>query len=429
MPINTVELRHSRKTALDEAREVLDAAMKENRAVTPEERAKYDAAMDKAKNISQEVELAEIRNELEINAELARKSGRAFGKISRVAMPDHIQKERDGFRFVDQFGNEHRALRHDESVRSLIGDTDRDLNPAKFLRAVVLGDWTGADAEHRAYSKGLSVGGGFLLSDGMSADWVDMTRAKSVVSAAGARTVLIPAGVNDLLLARVTSRPTAYWTAEGGNITVSNGEFGNIKLSAKTLAVYCTISLELMRDAPNAQTIIEDTITTALAEGLDAACLNGAGTEPSIAGLLHDDFVTDYAVGGPFTHDKAMIAIRGLYGNNIEPQAVIWDHRVRSFAERLVDGEGLPLAGPPTWANLPKYMSTQLSSTANRSCYVGDFSNCLLGLRSGIEIEISGVADDVFRKKQIAIRGLLRADFGVARAGDVVKMSGITGTT
>jgi DNA mismatch repair protein MutS2 len=56
----------------------------------------------------------------------------------------------------------------------------------------------------------------------------------------------------------------------------------------------------------------------------------------------------------------------------------------------MKDGEGLPLQPPPEAAALTKYMSTQLSSAdANGTCYVGNLSNCLLGIRSQIEIEES----------------------------------------
>ena len=74
-------------------------------------------------------------------------------------------------------------------------------------------------------------------------------------------------------------------------------------------------------------------------------------------------------------------------------------------------------------------MSTQLASTADRGMYVGDFSNCLFGIRNNVEIEASAVSGTVFQRKMVAIRGLLRADFGIGRANDVVRLTGITSTT
>ena len=98
-----------------------------------------------------------------------------------------------------------------------------------------------------------------------------------VMSAAGIQSV--PMTSEELKLAKVETDPTAYWTAEGADITESEGTFGALKLRARALAVYSEASLELMRDASNAAQLVEQSIAKALAAKLDSTCLNGpAGT-------------------------------------------------------------------------------------------------------------------------------------------------------
>ena len=438
MPIDTREMRGKRASLIQNCRREVDRAVAENRAMTATERSVYDRDFKESEELKAKIEDAERRNDIEREELLLHSSqedllrGRARngnGNGSGAGTVEMRKQDDDPFRYLGDDGREYRALAHNQSARSVLGNRDDNLSWAKVLRGKAIGDWTGAEAEERAYSKGLDVSGGFLLTDGMSADFIDLAKAKSVVSAAGARTVVIPAGVDHLRLARVETRPTAYWTAETASITESTGTFGRILLSPRVLAVYCEISLEEMRDATNSMALIQQTITDAIALGLDAACLNGGtGDFSTVAGLKTSVDVDDYAIGGPFVWDHFITSCGRLWGRDVEAKSVIYNPAMRTYIEKLKDGEARYDNGPQLWRDIPKFTSSQLAAPANNCFYVGDFSNTIIGIRSGIEIEVSGLAGDVFKKKMVAVRGLLRADFAVGRADDVVRLSGITGT-
>jgi len=429
MPTSTIEWRHERHEKLLDARRILDKADEESRALTTEERSKHGALLEEADALSKRINDTEIENGKE-RQELAEQFGHntpGAGRESRRSIKREDTDHR--FTFIDEGGEEVRSIRHDESYRAACGYRPEAFSVGKLIRGLACGIWDGAETEKRAaYSEGTSATGGYLLSPAQSAKVIDLARAKSVVSAAGA--VTVPMTTETLKLAVVESDPTAYWTAENASITESEGTFAAVQLRARALAVYCEASLELMRDSANAGQIIEATITAALAQKLDATFLNGSGADPVPTGLLNATGVATYDVGGAISHDHLLNGCRALWRENVEPAAMIYDPNVRAAIAKLKDGDGEYQPVPPEVAGLTRHMASTVSSTdSNAAMYIGDFSNCLIGLRSDIEIEMSGTAGTAFQTKKIAIRGLLRADFAVARANDVVRMGGITGTT
>jgi HK97 family phage major capsid protein len=256
---------------------------------------------------------------------------------------------------------------------------------------------------------------------------IDLLRAKSIMSAAGAQT--IPLTTEETRIALVETDPVAYWTSEGDLIVESEGTFGSVNMYSKALAVYSEVSLELLRNAANAEQVISDTIIGALTCGLDSACLSGNGVIKPLGLLNATDQVTASAFGGPFTYDGLLTRMGTLWGVNCESNTLLLPPALRTYIAKLKDGEGLPLTVPPEVAKLRQFTSSQITSNdAYPVAYVGDFSNCLIGIRSGIEIEVSGTSGTVFQRKKVAIRGLIFADFNAGPVNRVIKMTGFTGT-
>jgi HK97 family phage major capsid protein len=404
------EAKNRRADNLDKVRAMVDKADSEKRAMTNVEKVEWDRLINEADILGRKIRLTEIND-----AEWRAQAARDFGVFETTGI--HLRGD-DGKTIA--------AARHGESYRAALGLRDSGFSIGKLVFGMVTNDWRGASDERAVYSQGMNASGGVLVPQDVSGTFIDLARAQSVVSQAGAMTV--PMTSESLRVALVESDPTAYWTAENAAITESEGTFGAIELRTRALAVYCTCSLELIRNAANAQSIIENTISKAMALKLDYSCLNGAGAGEEPVGLLYSDRVQTSAVGGGFTYDALLNAMALGWAVNVEPTSWVMGTSLRKVVSKIKDGDGLTMALPPEAASLRKYHSNQLASAdANGTCYVGDFSNCLIGIRSGIEIEVSNVADYVFKRKQVAIRGLMFADFAVARANDIVKMTGIVG--
>ncbi len=406
-PVDTRDLREDRAQLLDDARALLDKSAPSATDVTTARR-----KAEEARKLSLEIDRAEIHND-GLRDEYAAKMGGGIGNGS-------------GPMFRREDGSYVHGARHTESYRTALGLPESSASLGKLIWGAVTSDWKGASEERDMYAQSLNASGGFLLTPSMSAKIIDAARAQSVMSQAGC--VTLPLESEETKVAVVASDPTSYWTPEGQLITESEGTFNSITLRARALACYCECSIELIRNAPNAQQAIENTIIKSLALGLDEAILNGTGEGEKPQGLLYSPNVTESAVGGAFSYDKLIDAMAVAWAANSEPNTLITEESLRKYVAKLKDGEGLPLQLPPEAVGLRKLMSTQLASAdSNGTCYVGNFENCLIGIRSGIEVEASGVSGDTFKKKRIAIRGLLFADFVVGRANDVIKMTGITG--
>jgi len=416
--VRVADLRQAKAELLDEARAILDDCETERRTMTGTERREHDERVADARELNGIIERADIHNDEQRDAaakHLAAKDGN---------LPD------DGrLTFRDQSGNLYRSIKHGESFRTAIGAADDNMRAGRMIYGAATGDWQYADEEKRAYNAAASANGGYTLTTAMSARLIDLARARSVMSRAGATVVPLPDGADYLRLVVVETDPTAAWVSEGSLIPESTGTFGALEFRARTLAVFCKISLQLFRDSANAADIIENTIASAIALKLDESALNGTGAAEEPVGLLHSSNVTDSAAGGVFSYDKFLTAAGLCWAGDVEPTSVIQGAPLRTYISKLKDGEGRYAEGPPEWRAMGKYTSTQIGSTdSNATAYVGSFENAIFALRSGIEIEMSGVADDAFQRGQIFVRGMLRGDFAVGRSGDIVKLSGITGT-
>jgi HK97 family phage major capsid protein len=425
MSTSTVEFRGKRQQYLLDARAILDKAeLDGNRRLTTEERVAHDEAKRQADLLDAKIKKYEAENDAEREME----SRRMNGGLASVRYNKPSAENTLHFRDVTT-GREIRALRHGESYRSALGLPESTVDIFKVTAAKITGDKSKLNAEERGiHSEGANTSGGFMVPEYQSPEIFDMSRARMVTSAAGC--LVVPMQSETLKLATITSDPTAYWVREGETITESEGTFGSLTLRARACAIYSEASLPLMRDAANIEQIIRDMVTKAIASALDSAVLNGNGAGEQPLGMLHASEVQNYAVGGAFSYSNLIEAKRRCWLRNVEPNAMIMNHGLRAYIAGIYDGEGLPIAGRiPEYDNLNKQWTTALSSTANTCCYVGDFSNVLIGIRNQIEIEVSGLAGDVFKNARVAIRGYLRADVGFARSNDICKLSGITGCT
>lgn len=405
-PIDPREMQEQRAQLIDDARALLDGNKPSMRDITSARQ-----KTSEAEKLNLEIAKAELHND-ELRDEYAAKMG---GSSRGGTGPM--------FRNLDT-GAEIRAVRHGESFRTA-GDVESRVDPFRLIAGYLTGNWKGRD-EERSYAQGALTGGGVMLSSGVSSKLINPARAKSIVSRAG--TYFLPMESETMRLVRIESDPTASFVPEGQEISESTGTFGAVELRSRGLCVYSEISIEFLRNAANAEDVIRNMMTKAIGTGLDAAFLNGQGAGEEPVGLLYSDQVTESAVGGAFTYDALINAMGLCWDNNVEADAWLMAPSLRKFVAKMKDGEALPYPAPPEVAALKKYTSSQLTSAdSNGVCYVGTLENTVIGIRSEIEIEMSNVAGDVFKKKMAAIRAMMFVDFAVCRSGDIVKLTGITG--
>jgi HK97 family phage major capsid protein len=420
-------LRSQRSDLLARANRILARATAESRDLTSEEARESDALLDEAAALAYKLGSASMR-------EPQRRAGEAHARLEQGKAIGPESRE-------STIGDEFRALKPDEPftgelrrLGELSERADPPLSIGRYIRAVVSGSWKGAEAERRALAGSNDIKGGYLVPTQLSAQVIDLARARSVCIAAGA--VTVPMLTDSLSMAKLVADPVPQWRGEGSIVASSDPTFGAIRMSAKSLGVIVPVSRELMMDAPNAPAVIDAALTAALGLELDRACLVGIGGPIQPLGIINDNDVQTFNAGAfADWSDLADAVGRLLTQNERGPFAAVMHPRTFSTCDRLVDSTGQPMQKPDsvralrflTTTSLP----TNLGAGANEApVIVGDFGQLAIGVRQNLEIEISRDGQDStgrgFQRNEVLIRATLRADVALLRPTAFCTLGGVT---
>lgn len=313
---------------------------------------------------------------------------------------------------IDFSGSEYRGLR--------VGD---------YLRAMVRG--ASNDVERRALAEGADSAGGYTVPEVLSAQLIDLMRAKNVAIKAGARTIPLTSDTHHI--AKVATDPVPAWRAENASINESDPTFTRVSFAPKSLAVLVKVSREIIEDSLNINEELPRILTAALAGELDRAVFLGTGTgnEPSgldslsgVQGLAHDAAITNYA--------PLVAARRQLMGVNTDSiSAFVMHPDVESVFGGLTDTTGQPLSYPPildrpqplnmlTTTQLPVDLGT---GTNESTIYCGDFTKLVIGVRSDIRIEI--LRERYADNHQYGFIAHMRADVQAIQPNNLLRITGV----
>ncbi len=290
----------------------------------------------------------------------------------------------------------------------------------------------------------IDTAGGYLFEPRMSQMFVDLARAASVCTRAGAMT--IPMEAAELHLARATTDPTSYWRGEGLAVTASVRNFDRIVMRARTLACVVPITRELLEDAANAPSLIEQAISASMGLRLDQAALLGTGAESEPLGVRNCPTVnTVSGVGTPTDYSEVSSAVKkilqGNYNDDVANLAWIQNPRDAATYDGLQDTLHQPLRPTPWASKLQQLFTTSVSTVEgagkNESfAVVGDFSQMLIGMRTsgivlrrindGAAADVAGITHNAVTELKEFIVAYLRADVAILRPTWFSVLSGIT---
>ena len=337
-----------------------------------------------------------------------------------------------GLVFEDVDGVKHKAI----SLKENLLTGEEDFSIGKIVRAKIIGDFSGLnDIETKAAGEGIGSLGGWLVSEAVSAQMIDLARNKSCVMQAGASTMKMP--TPEMRLVKLTSDPTAYWRAEHSAITASDWTLEPINLHAVSLGCLVEASLELLQDATNAGSMLQNAMAAAIALEMDRAALYGSGvTEPTGLDVIADvETILKGANGATIAdYDDFSNACEDVADNNGQATAAIMAPRTFYTIDRLKQGTtNEPLVGPASYQALKKFVTNQIpitdtqGSASNASkIFVGDFKQMLFGIRKSLQVDISGSGSaTTFAKREIQIRIFTRLDIAVLRPNWFCKIYGI----
>ena len=426
-----IQAKQKRTRLIEEAGALLEKAKGEDRRqLTAAEGAKFDALHKEAEEIETDIK----RWDRPVGIQRLLRGKRGFGD--------------DGIGRGLLRTGEIRALAPEDRLADVApgdplpdGVQPEDLSLGRFVRGLVTGNWTNAEAEHRVMATTRDTLGGHLVPSPLSSRVIDLARAQARVIQAGAVTVVMEG--HTLKLARLTADPSAGWKAENTDASVSDLNLDAVTLEAKVLMAVVKLSVELVEDAPNVSDVVERALAGALSVELDRAVLRGSGTgeEPlGINGQTGIQTIDMGANGAALTRfDEFSQAVENVLTVNgpSEGLAAIYAPRTAGDLDRFVDSQNQPLSSPPFFERLRKLVTSSIpvnltkgTSSNATQIYVGDFRQVLIGVRQELRVEVSREASDsassAFRALQVWIRAYLRADVVLGRADHLVLIDGVT---
>lgn len=267
--------------------------------------------------------------------------------------------------------------------------------------------------------------GGFLVPEQLFGGIIDLARAKSVLMAAGTRTLLM--STDTLLVPTLQSDVVVKLRGENDPIHRSDNTFGQIRMQAKNAGVLTKMSRELAEDAP--ELLAEQIgmlLVAAMVETIDRWGLNGAaGLEPT--GLYARDIESTGAIGPIDWLDVSRAALE-VRSRNHEPTSVILSPQRYADLFEAESGDGTNSARnwldrPPT---LKDVQFLQTTNNPDDKLLIGDFSRYALGLRTSPLVEATSTGGDSFENHQIHVKITCRFDFAPLDQKAFHKLEGIT---
>jgi HK97 family phage major capsid protein/HK97 family phage prohead protease len=191
----------------------------------------------------------------------------------------------------------------------------------RAIRASVTNDWTKAGFElecsreiasrtgretsgffvpmelRATYNTGTATQGGNLVAtDLLAANFIEILRNRAVVMNLGA--TMLSGLVGNVDIPKRTGVTSTYWVAEGADITQSEGTFGKISLTPKTVGARSQMTRQMMQQGtPDIEVLVRNDILAQMALALDSAALQGTGSNGQPRGILNQAGINS-VVGG-----------------------------------------------------------------------------------------------------------------------------------
>ncbi len=193
--------------------------------------------------------------------------------------------------------------------------TDGILVPFELLRG------------RRDLTVGVGTQGGFLVANELHPEaFIDVLRNKSVVMAAGA--TLMSGLVGNVQIPKKSSASTAYWVAEGVNVTESSMVFAQVTLTPRTVGGLVEFTRKfLLQSSIDAEMLVRADLAQTVAVEVDRAALVGSGTGSEPTGIMNTSGVTavDFGTnGGAPTWAKMVEFLRSLSIANALQGRLAW---------------------------------------------------------------------------------------------------------
>jgi HK97 family phage major capsid protein len=307
----------------------------------------------------------------------------------------------------------------------------------------------GADV-HMALSTVTPGAGGVLVPENFSTSVIESLRPRSVVRSMGA--ISLPLNNGNLTLPRVIGNTQVTYLGTEEDISITDMQFGDLKLSAKKAAAIVPISNDLLAYAgvnPRIDAQVSNDLAVSMGLSEDLHFIRSVGTGALPKGLRYWAPASN-VLGAPAGSTLAIVDLYlgglmlRLEAANVDLAACGWIMAPRTirWLQALRDGNGNK-AYPEIDAGLLKgykfalttQVPTNLGAGGDESeIYFVNFSDCYIGEDTNLAIAISTEASytsggntvSAFQRDQTLIRVISKHDFGPRHVESVAVGTAIT---
>jgi len=292
-------------------------------------------------------------------------------------------------------------------------------------------------------TSGPTTGGNLVQTDLLDQDFIEFLRNRSVMLAAGVRTM--PGLQGNVAIPRRSGVANTYYLAtQTTAITQSESTFDQVTMSPKNLAALSKYSRQtLLQSTPGIEQLVRSDLIDGLNVAMDLGILNGTGTSQpmGIMGTTGIGAVAAGTNGGAVTMETLVNLETELTIDNVPVDrntvSYVTNAKVMGNLKKLRAGGSTTTDGPflvndnllaigrggtPSIVNgYPIYVTNQVPSNLTKgtstgvcsAIVIGDFSQAMLGLwGNGLEITVGEDADD-FSKALTSVRGIVSYDVAV----------------
>ena len=270
-----------------------------------------------------------------------------------------------------------------------------------------------------------SNGSNLVQTDVLGGSFIDALIAQSVVLD---RCTRLTGLQGDVAIPRMASSVSAAFVSETGTISESTPTFDQVTMSPKSIASFVEISRRtLMQSSPDIEAILRNDMARQIAAKIDDVILEGGGTnEPT--GITQTSGIGSVALGtngGAITYDALVDLVKEVEVDNansgrltfVTNPKVAADMRTTARQSSGVEGNFILMGDDRVMghdvivtnqcpSDLTKGTGTNLSAVV-----YGDYSSCLVGFFSGLEILVDQYSK--MEQQLVRIRGIQDLDVAI----------------